>query len=272
MPSQRTCSSHLAHGLLDGIRVIVLETIGGTDQYSADFLQRCHDLVDRVGRVMPLLIGTGGAPLTRMDTCRLVVPTSEAATGALSTMDLAWTRTVVVSPEYRASPDSVPEYVRAGNLPSHAAAHVAAIGGLWQGMAEGVLDEELSGTSSTGYQTVLVSRAFARIIRSDGRAEALAAKVAKVANGDEPVPFGVETGTVPAQDDERMVTLAVDAMNQEGHFDFHDAEASPNPRKRTAGWGEAIGHVLRFFGSCLRQLATVPLLSWSTQRKRGRPH
>ena len=250
---------HLARGLLDCVRVVVLETIGGTDGHSADFLQRCHDLVDRVGPVLPVSIGANGAPLTRLDTCRLVVPTSEAATQPLSTMDLAWTRTVVVSPEFRASPDSVPEYVREDNLASHAAAHVAAIGGLWEGMDGGVLDEDLSGTSSTGYQTVLVSRAFARIIRTDGMAEALAHQVAKAANGEAPVPFGVETGTVPAQDDERMVAMAVGMMNKNGQFDFSVENPGSDLDKRTAGWRETVIHVIRFVGSCLRLLVTAPL-------------
>ena len=250
---------YLAGGILDSIRVVVLETIGGSDEYSSEFLQRCHELVNRVGPVLPVSIGNNGAPLTQLDTCRLVIPTSEAATAPLSTMDLAWTRTIVVSPEFRASPDSVPEYVREDNLASHAAAHVAAIGGLWEGMNGGVLDEDLSGTSSSGYQTVLVSRAFARIIRTDGMAEALAGEVAKVANGEAPVPFGVETGTVRAQDDERLVTMAVGVLNEDGPFDFGEVDPDPNLDKRTAGWRESVVHVLRFLGSCLSLLVTTPL-------------
>lgn len=121
-------------------------------------------------------------PRQRLASINIVVPTSDASDLGDEIVPASWQTNVLVSSEDRKSPIDADSRVKPGrNFTEHSALAAASLGGLWSVMGDGPFDDRSAGQSGEG--RFIVTRAFARILRTSALADEVASQMLRDRSG-----------------------------------------------------------------------------------------
>ena len=160
---------------LSSVRLVVVHLVTSTSTGDARVAEIGHILRKEILAALPRRAGddaTGGT--TRLRLINALIPVSGASQATEALLMPGWDVNVVVSPEDRPDLDRSTVFVRhPGNFVGHAAAALAALGGLLEGMDQGALDHlELDSTARD--DDLLVARFTVRSVVGDDIIETLA--------------------------------------------------------------------------------------------------
>lgn len=160
------------------VRLIAVRVLSNTYEVDSEEYEKFDLFSDAVRLALPLAMGTD-KPGDKTDLRRInlvIYPTDLKKSDYASVFKGQWDHHVIASPEDRKTPLSADRFVKEDSrFPKFIAMHIAATGGLWNGIARSPFDE-LSKPES-GAQSFQISRVFVNSVLTDGLSRRIAASV-----------------------------------------------------------------------------------------------
>ncbi len=253
--------SHIGRFRLDLVRVVVthLVDVGAVEPAVAD----AGDVVaNAIESVLPRSLDSD-RPSTSLHRVVLVVPATGAAGVGTEVLRPMWEANLVISPEDRPDLDRSSVYVRSpGNFDGHAAAAVAAVGGVLRGVDDGVVDT-LDTDSTSGENDVVVARVSIRSVIGEDVVDALARRVLDPASLEPGGPGGVVEWAAPASQPQMVVRQAAQHVLAQPEWAPTSLRAGPTPTAARRGLWASLRAAAAFN---LRTVGAVA--SWTLSRGR----
>jgi hypothetical protein len=228
------------------IRLVCLQVLTPDSRGDVELAQQARRVAHWIDRARP-----DRSELVRIN---LVVPLTETTELDDRVLQPGWETNVVAAPEQRQGDAYADVFVRADNVATHAAIHLATAACAWAGTSEGPLDRHELISGDRGIEPI-VMRAYARAIVS---AEVVTGVLERaLAVPDEwPNPSLGDERALTASDPRRVVEQAVaDAMRLDhGALTFSPPKERPAPPQRRNSLLAAIGAMLRHFWALVRRV------------------
>ncbi len=188
----------------------------------------------------------------------LLIPVTGAESVDPQILQPGWQANLLVSPEDEVSDrHSSVGVAHPGNLISHAALHVATVGGMWSGMESGPFDR--SSESSDGEPDPITARAFVRVVRSRDIVDEIAvAAIGEAGDTGWDLPSDEGTGDQPLQASNPATVLA-DALEAAGALDdgmlrFNPGRQLDAPQPTPIGILKSLALIFRYFWASVVRL------------------
>ncbi len=251
---------------LNVVRVVLGQLTGGNDlPVDAELHKAAASIVDAIDRALPKSAREDGHS-TQLWRINVVAPVSGVRSVHPDTLIRGWNVNAIVTAEDRPDADHANVFVRdPGNAVGHAAAALAAAGGVFSGVEPGMFDAIAETQSTSNGREILVVRVAARAIAGDDAETLLAVQTLE---GVEAEPTGpaafVEWGRTAVNPDRVVTDLT-------RHLTGRDPWRSVEPMRaarlgqRQEGIKGALGDAFRFD---LKMFAVVP--GWGARRGKAK--
>ncbi len=245
---------------LDRVRVaaahLVLNSDAPTD---TDLIKAARSVAEAVKSTLPRRADDPLGSSARLHRSVVVIPSSGATSADPGVFEPQWNVNVVISPEDRPDLDRASIFVRhPGNFAGHAAASLAAIGGILRGVDAGVLDDLVT-DSTTQDGDVVVARVTVRSVIGEDVVDAIGAKVLN------PEPTATQEAVQllswarPAVQPGMIVASATEhILHGDGWASKMPSASNDSPRKSHEGFRAAFTTATAF-----NVRTTWALLSWA---------
>lgn len=255
---------HIGRFRLELVRVVVGHLLlhdAGTDLTLAD--TGCA-VADAIESTLPRRTDLHEAGC-RLHRSVVVLPVSGAFGASPAIFQPQWDVNVVISPEDRPDLDRASVFVRfPGNLDGHAAAALAAVGGILRGVPDGVLDA-LTTDSSTREADAVVARISIRTVVGEDMLDRLVAEALDTDRLDPTGPAPVLAWARPAARPDMIAAQAATAILESPEWAPTEERIPSGPPDRYRGFWSALRTAAAFN---VRTVGAVG--SWVTGRVRGR--
>lgn len=257
---------HIGRFRLDIVRVVVAHLVlqDGPAGDQADVSLAARVLTSAIDAALPRRADAGEAGC-RLHRAVVVVPVSGAQEVSANVFEPAWDVNVVLSPEDRPDLDRASVFVRCpGNFDGHAAAALAAVGGVLRGVPEGVLDGLT--TDSTSRETdAMVARVSIRTVIGQDVVERIAERAFRAEELAPGGPAQVLAWARPASRPDLVTQSAFDHLLALPEWAPAQRPPSEAPEREHQGFLAALGTAALF------NLKTVgAVVSWTLSRGRVR--
>lgn len=188
----------------------------------------------------------------------LLIPVTGTESVDTQILQPGWRANVLVSPEDEVSDRHTSIGVaHPGNFISHAAVHVATVGGMWSGMDSGPFDRSVE--SADGEPDPITIRAFVRVVRSLGVVDEIAvAAISEAGATGWDLPSDPKSGDQPLQavNPGAVIEVALESAAEldGGMLRFNAAERIAAPAPAPIGILKALTLIFRYFWAALARL------------------
>lgn len=265
----------MARNRFKTVRLIAVRVLSNSFEPDEDEYAKFDLFSDSIRLSLPLMMGQD-QPGDKTDLRRInlvIYPTELRKTDYSTVFKGQWDHHVVASPEDRKTPLSADRFVKEDSrYPKFIAMHVAATGGLWNGIARSPFDDLAKPES--GAHSYQLSRVFVNSVLTDGLSRRIAANVlsdiadpsvdlhAKGLVAEIPNTYFIEDADIEEAVNE-MVTIVFGLEN--GLLQFHEPDAEKE--LDTVRWTEwqSIGDFFKFSG---QRFLAMPKWCWIWFRRR----
>jgi hypothetical protein len=265
----------MARNRFKTVRLIAVRVLSNTFEPDEEEYAKFDLLSESIRLSLPLMMGQD-QPGDKTDLRRInlvIYPTELRKTDYSTVFKGQWDHHVVASPEDRKTPLSADRFVKEDSrYPKFIAMHVAATGGLWNGIARSPFDDLAKPES--GAHSYQLSRVFVNSVLTDGLSRRIAANVlsdiadptvdlhAKGLVAEIPNTYFIEDHDIEEAVNE-MVTIVFGLEN--GLLQFHEPDAEKElEAMRWTEW-QSIGDFFKFSG---QRFLAMPKWCWIWLRRR----
>ncbi|CAN2190955.1 hypothetical protein MCEMRE182_00515 [Candidatus Nanopelagicaceae bacterium] len=265
----------MARNRFKTVRLIAVRVLSNSFEPDEEEYAKFDLLSDSIRLSLPLMMGQD-QPGDKTDLRRInlvIYPTELRKTDYSTVFKGQWDHHVVASPEDRKTPLSADRFVKEDSrYPKFIAMHVAATGGLWNGIARSPFDDLAKPES--GAHSYQLSRVFVNSVLTDGLSRRIAANVlsdiadptvdlhAKGLVAEIPNTYFIEDADIEESVNE-MVTIVFGLEN--GLLQFHEPDAEKELEAvRWTEW-QSIGDFFKFSG---QRFLAMPKWCWIWFRRR----
>jgi hypothetical protein len=265
----------MARNRFKTVRLIAVRVLSNTFEPDEEEYAKFDLLSESIRLSLPLMMGQD-QPWDKTDLRRInlvIYPTELRKTDYSTVFKGQWDHHVVASPEDRKTPLSADRFVKEDSrYPKFIAMHVAATGGLWNGIARSPFDDLAKPES--GAHSYQLSRVFVNSVLTDGLSRRIAANVlsdiadptvdlhAKGLVAEIPNTYFIEDADIEEAVNE-MVTIVFNFENQLLQFHEPDAEKELE-QDRWTEW-KIIKDFFKFSG---QRFLSMPKWCWIWFRRR----
>ena len=257
------------------VRLMAVRVLSNTFDNDQNEFQKFNLLSEYIRLSLPMAI-SADRPGEKTDLRRInliVYPTDLQKTDQSAVFQGHWDHHVIASPEDRKTPLSADRFVREDSrFPKFIAMHIAATGGLWNGIAKSPFDEMQKPES--GHRTFQLSRIFVSTVLTDGLSRRVAASVlSDLANPDidlfkKGLPAEIEgTYFIPEESRLDWVESMVDVVFERDNRILSFIEPEDSGELRQVRWTEWSG-IKDFFIFSAKKIISIPKWIWIWLRRR----
>src|SRR3954470_1054666 len=238
--------SHIGRYRLSLVRLVAAHLVLADGEIDPQLVAAARAVAKAVEGNLPRHPDSGDADVARLHRSLVMIPVSGAGEASAGIFEPAWDVNVVISPEDRPDLDRLSDYVRhPGNFDGHAAAAMAAIGGVLRGVGSGVLDD-LGADSLSQEASAVVARVSIRTVVGEDVLDALTDRAVSRAEFGTTGPAAVLPWARPAARPDLLVDAALaHLLTKPGWAPVPEHEAA-DPRRTQQGLGAALGSAAAF--------------------------